>query len=220
MSGLVDEINREKPDVVIVKTTIENEREYLELQAPGYETYAAKYLLSFEKRIREESIVDFLDSKTVIRDAQKQDFPILRELIANCYEEHRSHYHRLPFADHQKILEGYIEWTLSFFQAEGGHLILAEKDNTMLGFMALRKSGNTGSFPIGGVKFSVGPILRHKILCDLGHVGEKWMMKNGCSRFQSITQIDNYYTQKLLYKNMHSLPQACLATIHILRNEQ
>lgn len=204
-----------RPDVVILRTGATEAHELLPHLSAACHTIVADSMLEFRKTLNADNIADLLDSGAEIYEAAGDDAPQVAELVRRCYAGYTNHYHANPCLDQRRILEGLVEFSLGFMAGSGRTLFVAKLNGRLVGYLCMEIRDGTGSTVIGGSALDIPVALRHKVLCDLTHRGDLWLMQNGVRRFVAVTRTDKTYIQKLLCHNMHTLPSRTLVTLHL-----
>lgn len=204
-----------RPDVVILRTGAAEAHELLPHLSSSCHTIVADSMLEFRKTLHAGNMADSLDSGAVIFEAAEDDSARIAELVRRCYADYTNHYHANPCLDQGRILEGLVEFSLGFMTGAGRTLFVAELHGRLVGYLCMEIRDGIGSTVIGGSALDIPVALRHKVLCDLTHRGDLWLMESGVRRFVAVTRTDKTYIQKLLCHNMHTLPSRTLVTLHL-----
>ncbi|GAB4431954.1 MAG: hypothetical protein OHK0011_14790 [Turneriella sp.] len=209
------ECAEKRPDVVILRTGAAEAHELLPQLSTACHTIVADSLLEFRKTLHEGNIADALGSGAGIFEGAEYDTPRIAELVRRCYADYTNHYHANPCLDRGRILEGLVEFSLGFMTGAARTLFVAELNGRLVGYLCMEIRDGVGSTVIGGSALDIPVALRHKVLCDLTHRGDLWLMEHGVRRFVAVTRTDKTYIQKLLCHNMHTLPSRTLVTLHL-----
>jgi len=215
ISAFLAECRDVSAEVVILRGEYSEVSEIFPILQKNCEVYWADTLLEFQKSLNKASCADHLNSGTEIRAARELDRAMLPDLIRRCYKGYRNHYHANPRLNHDLILDGLIEFSMGFLDQRDKLILIASAAGHACGYLCVDLNKGLGSNPIGGSALDMPALRRHKILCDLTHEGDLWLLKNGATRFHAFTRIDKIYIQKLLIRNMHCLPAGSLATLHL-----
>ena len=172
-------------------------------------------MLEFRKSLNANSVADRLDSGAEIYEAEKHDSTRVAELVRRCYADYTNHYHANPCLDQARVLEGLVEFSMGFMADEERTLFVAELHGRLVGYLCMEIRDGTGSTVIGGSALDIPVALRHKVLCDLTHRGDLWLIERNVRRFVAVTRTDKSYIQKLLCHIMHTLPSRTLVTLHL-----
>ncbi len=202
-------------DVVILRMEQEAAGDLLEALAGKCYAIAADALIEFRKPLNKKTIADLLHSGTEIMEITRDNIELLDGLVERCYSEYRNHYHANPCLNRQAVLSGLDEFSRSFALAENRVVLVALHRGVACGYLCMEIRDGTGRSVIGGSALDIPQVLRHKVLCDLTHHGDQWLIDRGITQFKALTRIEKSYIQKLLIRNMHCLPSRALATIHI-----
>lgn len=204
-----------KADIIILRSDIEHITALIPELSRRCHTITADALIEFHKVLRKDTIADELGAKAEISEAGESDRARLVELIPRCYAEYTNHYHANPCIDSTTVLDGLVEHSLSFLAKENRCIFVATAHGRDCGYLCMEIRDGVGSTVFGGSALDIPAGLRHKILCDLTHHGDLWLMARGVTRFRAITRTDKTYIQKLLVHNMHTLPAQTLVTLHL-----
>jgi hypothetical protein len=208
------EILELRPDVVILRMNAVAAADLMRPLAKKYPVIHADNLIEFRKNLSPETQADFLDSGAVITEV-KEGNPEIDELIERCYAEYTNHYHANDRLDHSRILPGLIEFSRGFAGREHRTLLIARYRGKAAGYLCMEIKDGFGSSVIGGSALDMPKALRHRMLCDMTHAGDAWLMERGVKRFRAVTRTDKIYIQKLLIRNMHCLPAEAISTLHL-----
>jgi hypothetical protein len=203
------------PDVVILRTAADEAYELLPHLSSACHTIVADSLLEFRKTLNAGNLADSFDSGAAIFEAAQEDSVRVADLVRRCYAGYTNHYHANPCLDPARVLEGLVEFSLGFMASADRTLLVAELDGRLVGYLCMEIRDGTGSTVIGGSALDIPVALRHKVLCDLTHRGDEWLLERGIRRFAAVTRTDKIYIQKLLCHNMHTLPARTLVTLHL-----
>lgn len=202
-------------DVAILRMDAEDATRLIPLLAPRCQTIPADTLLEFRKPLNRRTVADTLQSGADITELAESDAPLLDALVERCYADYTNHYHANPCLDHNAILPGLIEFSRNFIARDDRTVFIASRDGQPCGYLCMDIRDGIGSSVIGGSALDIPHLLRHKILCDLTHRGDLWLLNRGVAKFSAVTRTDKIYIQKLLVHNMHCLPARSLATLHV-----
>lgn len=214
LSRLEAEFFELRPDVVILRMSAIAAAGLIRPLAKKYPVIHADNLIEFRKNLGAATQADFLDSGAAITEVTQGDDEIDR-LIERCYAEYTNHYHANDRLDHSRILPGLIEFSRGFAGRDNRTLLIARYRGKAAGYLCMEMKDGFGSSVIGGSALDMPKALRHRMLCDMTHAGDRWLMERGVKRFRAVTRTDKIYIQKLLIKNMHCLPAEALATVHV-----
>lgn len=226
---LLRECIEREADVVILRMEQETAADLLDQLAGKCHAIAADALIEFRKPLNQKTIADRLCSGAEIVEIDTTNVHLLDGLVERCYAEYRNHYHANPCLDRQGVLSGLVEFSKSFARVKNRTVLVALHKGSPCGYLCMEiRDGDaphgqptgshrlpTGSSVIGGSALDIPQGLRHKVLCDLTHYGDLWLLERGVAQFKALTRTDKTYIQKLLIRNMHCMPSRSLATIHI-----
>jgi len=209
------ECAEKRPDVIIMRTGADELYQVLPQLSSACHTIVADSLLEFRKTLHSGNVADFLNSGAEIYEAGLEDEFRVAELVRRCYSNYKNHYHANPCLDQERILEGLVEFSLGFIAHAQRTLFVAAIKDRLVGYLCMEIRDGVGSTVIGGAALDIPMALRHKVLCDLTHRGDLWLIERNVRRFAAVTRTDKIYIQKLLYHNMHTLPSQTLVTLHL-----
>ena len=202
-------------DVAILRMDAEDAARLVPALAPRCQTIPADTLLEFRKSLNRRTVADALHSGADITELAEHDAPLLDQLVKRCYTAYTNHYHANPCLDHNAILPGLIEFSCNFISRSDRTVFIASRGGEPCGYLCMDIRDGVGSSVIGGSALDIPHLLRHKILCDLPHRGDLWLLNRGVAKFSALTRTDKIYIQKLLVHNMHCLPARSFATLHV-----
>lgn len=212
---LLSESCAERADIVILRTGISELNRLFDQLGQRCHAIWADTLLEYRKTLIPGTVADFLDAGARIVEATEPDRPMLVDLIRRCYAEYQNHYFANPCLNTDYVLAGLIEYSLSFLSHPDRTIFVAYLDDSPCGYLCMDIEDGVGTNPIGGSALDIGMQKRHKILCDLTHFGDRWLLERGVRQFRAVTRTDKTYIQKLLVRNMHCLPAKTVGTLHI-----
>jgi hypothetical protein len=215
LETVLPEAIEESADLVILRfETIDFDRIYTYLSNRCH-CIPADSLIEFRKRLNASTIADRLGSGATISEYNGNDRDSLSDVIERCYEAYTNHYHANPCLNVSGVLAGLVEFSRGFTGNPNRTIFVARRDGRLCGYLCMDISAGIGSTVIGGSALDFPAAARHKILCDLTHAGDLWLMDRGVKEFKAVTRIDKIYIQKLLINNMHCMPSRSLSTIHL-----
>jgi|GEM_PF-3117420 len=226
---LLEECIDHGADTIILRMEQETAAELLDALSEKCHAIGADALIEFRKPLNQKTIADRLGSGAEIVEINQANVQLLDGLVERCYSEYRNHYHANPCLDRQAVLSGLVEFSRSFAMVKDRTVLVAVHRGIPCGYlcMEIRDDHGSNGLPtgsrrlpigssvIGGSALDIPPGLRHKVLCDLTHAGDLWLLERNVTQFKALTRTEKSYIQKLLIRNMHCLPSRSLATIHI-----
>lgn len=207
-----------RADLIIMRITAPEAYKFNNIISAHASTLLTDVSLIFEKPLNKRTIAATYHSKMEIFRADQSHSTILSDIVHRCYHKYLNHYAMNPCLDSTKVLDGLIEYSLGFLTASDDKsrgTLLAKIGDKYCGYLSLELIDGVGSTVIGGAAMDEPDLIRHKILSDLTHCGDRLLLEWGAVRFKAQTKIDNFYTQKLLSKYMHSSPVEASITVHI-----
>lgn len=215
LAAIFEECVREGADIVILRMGAEEGMSFYPEISKACHTIAADSLIEFRKVLKDTTVADFLDSGASIREMRNDEAPQLKELVSRCYSEYRNHYFENPSLNPETVLDGLTEFSQGFLSTDNRTVLVATHAGIACGYLCMEIRDGCGSSVIGGSALDIPQALRHKILCDLTHHGDRWLMERHVKRFKAVTRLEKTYIQKLLIHNMHCLPARSLVTMHL-----
>ena len=204
-----------RTDVAILRMAAQDAASLIPALTPKCQTIPADMLLEFRKPLNQRTVADALNSGAEITELHAKNIDLLDGLVERCYADYTNHYHSNPCLDHAAILPGLIEFSRNFVARDDRTVFIASRAGKPCGYLCMDISDGVGSSVIGGSALDIPALLRHKILCDLTHHGDLWLLRRGVAKFSAVTRTDKIYIQKLLVHNMHCLPAGALTTVHV-----
>ncbi|MBV6494825.1 MAG: hypothetical protein LDLANPLL_02862 [Turneriella sp.] len=211
----LDACYNDRADVVILRGESNLIHAFHQEILPFCHVILADEILEFRKPLNPKTQSDFLKSGAEIIELTQQTAYLLDDVVEHCYEKYANHYHRNPCLNHEKILPGLVEFSHSFLSDTKKTIFIARNKQQTVGYLCMEIKGGVGSTVIGGSSLTLPPLARHKILCDMTHVGDAWLIERGVKEFHAFTRTDKTYIQKLLTRNMHCQVSKSLATLHV-----
>lgn len=202
-------------DVVILRMESEAAALIAPQLAPLCHTIAADQLLEFRKSLNEKTQAEFLRSGAEILEVTAENRHLLDGIVERCYSSYTNHYHANPCLVQTEILQGLVEFSHGFLAKDNRTIFIARFGDNRCGYLCMEIKDGVGCTVIGGSALDLPAATRHKVLCDMTHFGDRWLLDRKIREFKALTRTDKIYIQKLLVRNMRCLPSRTLVTLHL-----
>ena len=137
------------------------------------------------------------EPKYQAREATDNDIPAVRWIARESFKGYISHFHADPKLDKNKCDEVYELWAVNSFHDRNlsNHIIVIEIERMIAAFLTIKvkDDGRIGETVVSAVH----PLARGKaVYTDIIIHGLKWINSQGCTKYETSTQIINISVQK------------------------
>ena len=211
VGALLDEIERDRVDVAIVRVPAESVGLAAALARVGLPAIAADTLMHYSVDLRDRSFARPTVGLLRIGQGERD---LLESTVRAVFEGYASHYHANPLFDPARILDGYVEWALRHVASGGGQAAYGvESENRIVGFSCLRIGPDVTE--AAGVLNGILPAQRRRgfyramLQATLAHVAAQ-----GATRFRIATHAHNVAVQRTWISEGFMLERA-ESTVHV-----
>jgi ribosomal protein S18 acetylase RimI-like enzyme len=210
LQGIMD---RQSPDIIIFRIPCEYQYQIHQLNALECPIVVADTLVYYTADLNnlipnkiKNADLDFYIGQEIHQSS-------VQELVNECFRDYTNHYFSNPLLDKKKILEGYQEWAVNYFDTNQKDRIawLVEKKKQAVAFMTCNFSAKECEIILNGVK----PTFEGQgIYSDLLRYTQDHFKAAGLQKMKISTQIQNYRVQKVWHREGFTLDRAYV-TIHL-----
>ncbi len=209
---LLKNIVLERADVAILRIPSTEQHTLHQLSLLGFPIIVADTLVYYDCDLQKFPAEGLRNIDLTARIATEADQELLETLIEEIFQNYSTHYYSNPLFDHQLILDGYKEWTLSYLKPEDGRVcFLFYRQGRPIAF------ATCGLFPTygEGILYGVHPSAQGGgVYGDLIRYTKNYMVEHGLTKMKVSTQVQNYAVQKVWVREGFFLTNS-YCTIHI-----
>lgn len=210
--ALLDTIVENKVDVAILRLPSSEQHTLHQLQLMPFPVVVADTLVYYHCDLTKAPPKPLRNTDLEIRVATPADRGLLKSLIDEIFLDYSTHYYSNPAFGRQQILDGYIDWTLSYLEpSESRNCFLFYRNGQAIAFVTCNLTPSCGEIVLGGVLPAAqgGGIYSDFIRHCMQHIAD-----NGITMVKTSTQIQNYAVQKVWVREGYTLTKA-YCTVHI-----
>lgn len=140
--AVLHDIRQSRPDVAIFRCEAGDSTQVQSLRSEGLSPIHADTLVHYRGRLGEFPLADAQPGNVAVARAGAKDRDAIASIAARGFSGYKSHYHANPLLSHEKILQGYVEWAVSYAEStvDGVQAWVAEFDGKVRGFATCRPS--------------------------------------------------------------------------------
>jgi ribosomal protein S18 acetylase RimI-like enzyme len=212
-NSLSEQIKKHNVDVLILRLPTSTKAEHYKLLNLPYPVLHADTLVYYKCDLSKTGNFPLRDDFSLV-PVNKDSSEAIKNLIPIVFDGYQNHYFSNPLFDKSKIIDGIVEWGLSFFEDSKKICLLAQNDKKQIAaFICVNLDSNqkTGDLILAGVapEFSNQGIYSFLIQQTLS-----FLTDNGYKEVLTSTQIQNVAVQKAWIKSGLSLAYS-IDTYHI-----
>ncbi|WP_163839895.1 GNAT family N-acetyltransferase [Pseudoxanthomonas sacheonensis] len=138
--AVIHDIRRLRPSVAIFRCEAGDSTQMQSLRSEGLFPIHADTLVHYRGDLDQAHFADVSSGSVAIVRASARDRDAIAAIAARSFSGYKSHYHANPLFDHEKILQGYVEWATSHAEATTNEVEawVAEFDGKVRGFATCR----------------------------------------------------------------------------------
>lgn len=138
--AVIHDIRRLRPCVAIFRCEAGDSTQVQSLRSEGLFPIHADTLVHYCGDLGQARLVDVSSGSVAIARAGARDRDAIAAIAARSFSGYKSHYHANPLFDHEKILQGYVEWATRHAEAatDGIEAWVAKLDGKVRGFATCR----------------------------------------------------------------------------------
>jgi acyl dehydratase len=205
-------IRKARPDIAIVRFPSEKIDQLANLELYGVSPLVADTLGYYECDLESYEIPGRRNEDLECRPASVDDRGMLSELVGQVFAGYKNHYASNPLLSRSDILDGYVEWGLSYLEELEHHTCWILQDGERpVAFANCRQEGEC----FEGVLYGVDRAYSGRgIYGDLVTLTQHEAVSRGCTRMIVSTQIQNLAVQRAWVRRGFRLSRS-LNTVHL-----
>ena len=208
-------------DIIILRYPTNTLYEHYRLLSLPHSKVIHADSLLYYKALLSSLPISPLRNELIFEEVTPENSGLLQDIIPTIFKGYQNHYFANPILDRKKILEGYIEWAISYADIADGRIAWLVRDKMTYKLSAFATcSYDDNNAECEGVLYGVMPDSSGRgIYSDLIAYSKNYFKNKGYQTMLVSTQLQNYAVQNVWSKSGFKLSSSW-ETYHIINTDR